>query len=658
MSGRRIDTLLVANRGEIALRVMRTARAMGIATVAVYSEADADAPHVAFADAAVCIGEPAVRSSYLSIDRILDAASRAGADAIHPGYGFLSENAVFAERCEAAGITFVGPPANAIRLMGDKVQAKLRMIEAGVPTAPAYMGSTDDLARLSAEADRIGYPLLVKASAGGGGRGMRIVREAGALHEAVAGASSEAASAFGSGQVFLERLVEGARHIEIQVFCDRRGGAIHLGERECSVQRRHQKIIEEAPSPAVTAALRAAMGEAAVTAARSIGYVGAGTVEFLLDDRDAARPSFYFLEMNTRLQVEHPVTELVTGQDLVQWQLRVAEGAALPLSQSEVALRGHAIEVRLYAEDPYAGFVPQTGTVLRFSPSQAASARVDAGIRDGSVVSPFYDPMLAKIIGHGATRDEAIRATARAVRDSVTLGLQTNRGFLLELLGSRAFADAEIRTDTLDARFRDERPPRPQPSARAWAVAAIACAAAESGAGWRSSGEYPATIELRCGDAARRLTVASAAGGWVTVTGAAAAPMVLRVCARAHGRVAIELDGVRRWPDVVRSGDEVWLDDDGHAYGFVEPVLGAEAEVAAGSDGRVRAPMGGRVVSVLVEVGARVQAGGTLAVIEAMKMEHKVVAPHAGVVRTLSVTAGGQVTQRAVIAEIEPETAG
>lgn len=648
-----IDVLLVANRGEIAIRVMRTAKALGMTTVAVYSEADVDAPHVRAADLAVCIGPAPVGESYLAVERILDAAARSGAQAIHPGYGFLSENAAFAERCAAAGLIFVGPPPQAIRLMGDKVQAKLRMIDAGVPTAPGYHGSTTDGDRLADEAARIGYPLLVKASAGGGGRGMRIVRDAQSLAAAVASASSEAQGAFGSGEVFLEKLVVGARHIEIQVFCDSHGGAVHLGERECSVQRRHQKIIEEAPSPVVDAELRRAMGDAAVAAAQAIGYVGAGTIEFLLDDDR----NFYFLEMNTRLQVEHPVTEQVTGHDLVAWQLRVAEGARLPVVQAEIELRGHAIEARLYAEDPHAGFLPQTGDVLRWRPATAACTRIDAGIREGQAVSPFYDPMLAKLIGTGTTRAEAIRAVRTAVKDSVILGVTTNRAFLLELLGSDAFAQADIRTDTLDDRYRDAPPARTPPSRLAWAVAALARhgVLSPSGDGWRSAGEYAAHVELVCGEVKRTVRVAAQPAHRFAIEISGNPGFVLDLHDVVDGRVVIEDSGVRRSLDVAVRGREVFVDDAGFAHAFIEPSATARAEEAAAGDGKVRSPMGGRVVRVEVAVGDRVTKGQTLVVVEAMKMEHRVVASQDGVVRMLGVTPGAQVVARAIVAVIENE---
>ena len=405
--------ILVANRGEIAWRVMRTAKAMGYRTVAVYSDADKDAPHVAFADEAVRIGPPPVGESYLSIDRILEAAHKSGADAIHPGYGFLSENEAFATACEKAGLVFIGPPPAAIAAMGNKAAAKRRMIDAGVPCVPGYQGADQSDANLEKEARKIGLPVMVKAAAGGGGRGMRLVERDADLLEAIRTARAEAESAFGSGELILEKAVVDARHVEIQVFADAHGNVIHLGERDCSVQRRHQKVIEEAPSPAVNADLRNRMGAAAVAAARTIGYRGAGTVEFLL----GADGAFYFLEMNTRLQVEHPVTEAITGQDLVAWQLKVAAGEKLPLTQEQVKFSGHAIEVRLYAEDAYAGFLPQTGRIDVWRPAAGPGIRVDHGMKDGLAISPFYDPMIAKVIAHGANREEArtrlVQALAR-----------------------------------------------------------------------------------------------------------------------------------------------------------------------------------------------------------------------------------------------------
>jgi len=458
-----INKILIANRGEIAVRVINTAKALGYRTVAVYSEADTDALHVEVADEAVCIGPAPVGESYLVADKLLQAASLSGADAIHPGYGFLSENADFARRCQAAEITFIGPPAEAIELMGSKRLSKIAMIDAGVPCIPGYQGSEQDDARLISEAERIGYPLMVKASAGGGGRGMRLVWEQASLAENIRTARSEAQSAFGSGELILERAVIEPRHIEIQVFADSQGDAVYLGERDCSIQRRHQKVVEEAPSPFVDEALRQRMGEAAVNAAKACNYRGAGTVEFLVD----AKGEFYFLEMNTRLQVEHPVTELITGQDLVAWQIKVASGEPLPLSQDQIQLSGHAMEVRLYAEDPRNNFMPQTGQVQRWDLPDSDGVRIDHGIRQGQPVSPHYDPMLAKIIAYGSNREEARRRLACAVEDTTLLGVNNNKRFLANILRHPVFASGEATTAFIEQHFSDDcslqaAPPSPK----------------------------------------------------------------------------------------------------------------------------------------------------------------------------------------------------
>ncbi len=450
--------ILVANRGEIAWRIMRTAKAMGYRTVAVYSDADKDAPHVAFADEAVRIGPPLVGESYLSIDRILEAAHKSGADAVHPGYGFLSENEAFAAACEKAGLVFIGPPPAAIAAMGNKAAAKRRMIDAGVPCVPGYQGADQSDANLEKEARKIGLPVMVKAAAGGGGRGMRLVEREADLQEAIRTARTEAESAFGSGELILEKAVIDARHVEIQVFADAHGNVIHLGERDCSVQRRHQKVIEEAPSPAVNADLRGRMGAAAVAVARAIDYRGAGTVEFLL----GADGAFYFLEMNTRLQVEHPVTEAITGQDLVAWQLKVASGEKLPLTQAQVKFSGHAIEVRLYAEDAYAGFLPQTGRIDVWRPASGPGIRVDHGMKAGLAISPFYDPMIAKVIAHGGTREEARLRLIHALRKTVVLGPTTNRHFLIRLLEHPEFVAGRATTAFIGKHFSGEaiKPPK------------------------------------------------------------------------------------------------------------------------------------------------------------------------------------------------------
>jgi len=654
-----IRKLLIANRSEIARRVIRSARDLGIRTVAVFSDADEDAPHVREADEAVRLGPGPAASSYLDLARIMDAVRRTGADALHPGYGFLSENGDLARACDEAGVTFVGPPEAAIRLMGDKLQAKRRMLEAGVPTAPGTVGDVQDDATLVAEAGPIGVPLLVKAVAGGGGRGMRMVRRLEALPQALASARAEAQGAFGRGDVFLERLVEGARHVEIQVLADRHGHVIHLGERECSAQRRHQKVIEEAPSPAVDEALRARMGEAAVAAARSIDYVGVGTVEFLLDDEGR----FYFLEMNTRLQVEHPVTELVTGLDLVELQLRVAQGEPLPVTQDEVRMRGHAIEARIYAEDPYAGFVPQLGRIEVWRPAGGAGVRVDDGVRSGQVISPHYDAMVAKVIAHGDTRERARRRLVEAVRHSVLLGLGSNRAFLLELLEGEPFVTASLTTDAVDRWLEQDPPPRPRPSPRAWAVAAVLRSRGlaeppEAGLDpwpWRSAGTPAWPVVLREHDDARPLRVRHEGGGRFAVEGTGHdGALSLRVVEQDEGSVTIEHDGIRRRLPFALTDDGVALDEGGLAFTFAEPPPRGAADEAGDGDGQVRAPIGGRVSAVRVAEGDVVHRGDPLVVLEAMKMEHRVPAPIDGRVTQVTVVVDDQVAARQVLARLEP----
>jgi len=608
--------ILVANRGEIAWRVMRTAKAMGYRTVAVYSDADREAPHVSFADEAVRIGPPPVGESYLSIDRILEAAHKSGADAIHPGYGFLSENEAFAAACEKAGLVFIGPPPAAIAAMGNKAAAKRRMIEAGVPCVPGYQGTDQSDARLENEARHIGLPVMVKAAAGGGGRGMRLVERQADLAEAIRTARTEAESAFGSGELILEKAVVDARHVEIQVFADAHGTVIHLGERDCSVQRRHQKVVEEAPSPAVDADLRARMGAAAVAAARAIGYRGAGTVEFLL----AADGAFYFLEMNTRLQVEHPVTEMITGQDLVAWQLMVAAGESLPLSQEKVSFSGHAIEVRLYAEDAYAGFLPQTGRIDVWRPATGPGVRIDHGIKQGLAISPFYDPMIAKVIAHGATRDQARVRLVQALRDTVVLGPTTNRHFLIRLLEHPEFAAGEATTA-----FLGKHPfPAPPVSDTHWQAAATLLwrqSAARYPAalrGWRNSNPEPTPIRLAVGTSERLLQVT--------------------------GREPVG-DGMRYHVD----GDEIIVDLDGFSVRFTDRTYAPPAAAAAGSDGRLRAPMDGRIVAIKVAPGESVAKGQTLIVLEAMKIQHQLKAALDATVESVAVQEGQQVSNRTVL---------
>ncbi len=652
--------ILIANRGEIACRVMRTAQALGYRTVAVYSEADAEARHVQLADEAVCIGPAPVGQSYLSIESIIDAARKTAADAVHPGYGFLSENADFARACKAANITFIGPTVEAIHLMGSKRLSKLAMLEAGVPCIPGFEGAEQDDATLAREAERIGYPLMIKASAGGGGRGMRQVNSADELATQLRTARSEALNAFGSAELILEKAVVQPRHVEIQVFGDQHGNIVYLGERDCSVQRRHQKVIEEAPCPVMTPELRKAMGEAAVRAARTVDYVGAGTVEFLLD----AGGAFYFLEMNTRLQVEHPVTELVTGQDLVAWQIRVAEGQPLPLRQDDIHLTGHAMEVRLYAEDPAAGFLPQTGEVLRWEPAILPGIRIDHGLLEGQAVTPFYDPMLAKVVAWGATRDEARRKLARAVEDCVLLGVKGNQRFLANLLRHPQFAAGEATTAFIGETFRADPSLVPQlASAAELAIAATllyqasASASAHQGglAGWRSAGSAPWRLVLRQGEQkhAVELAVQKAGERPQLLARMGETEIAVRLLSTDGRWAVVELDGIRRRVAYHQQAEQLWLF--GHNGNLeLQDVTHAPADGQgnAGS-GTVKAPMDGAIVEVLVSEGERVGKGQLLVVLEAMKMEHPLKAGVDGVIRRVQVTAGDQVKNRQLLVEVE-----
>jgi geranyl-CoA carboxylase alpha subunit len=614
--------ILVANRGEIAWRVMRTAKAMGYRTVAVYSDADKDAPHAAFADEAVRIGPSAVSESYLSIDRILEAAHKSGAEAIHPGYGFLSENETFAAACEKAGLVFVGPPPAAIAAMGNKAAAKRRMIDAGVPCVPGYQGADQSDAVLEQEARKIGLPVMVKAAAGGGGRGMRLVEREADLLDAIRTARSEAQSAFASGELILEKAVVDARHVEIQVFADAHGNVIHLGERDCSVQRRHQKVIEEAPSPAVNADLRARMGAAAVAAARAIAYRGAGTVEFLV----GADGAFYFLEMNTRLQVEHPVTEAITGQDLVAWQFKVAVGEKLPLAQQQVKFSGHAIEIRLYAEDAYADFLPQTGRIDVWRPATGAGIRVDHGMKDGLTISPFYDPMIAKLIAHGATREEARTRLVRALRETVVLGPVTNRHFLIRLLEHREFAAGKATIAFIGKHFSGDALEPPAVTERHWALAAALLwrQSAEryppALRGWRNSNPEPTPIRLAVGNVERTIPVAA------------------HEAAKVDTNMPFHIDG-----------DDIIVDLDTHTVRFSDKTYAPPTAAMAGSDGKLRAPMDGRVVAIKVAAGDSVTRGQTLIVLEAMKIQHQLKAVLDATVESVAVQEGQQVSNRTVL---------
>ena len=654
------NKILIANRGEIACRVMRTAQDLGYRTVAVYSAADADARHVQQADEAVCIGPAQVNQSYLVIDNIIAAAQKTGADAIHPGYGFLSENADFARACEAAGIVFIGPTVEAIHLMGSKRLSKIAMLEAGVPCIPGYEGAAQDDDILAREAERIGYPLMIKASAGGGGRGMRLVHESSELLAQIRTARSEAQNAFGSGELILERAVIQPRHVEIQVFGDSQGNIVYLGERDCSVQRRHQKVVEEAPCPVMTPQLRQAMGEAAVKAAASVNYVGAGTVEFLLDQSG----EFFFLEMNTRLQVEHPVTELITGQDLVAWQIRVAEGQPLPLKQDEIRLTGHAMEVRLYAEDATQNFLPQTGTALRWEPALRDGIRIDHGLVEGQVISPFYDPMLAKVIAYGATREEARRKLVRAVEDCVLLGVNGNQRFLANLLSHPEFAAGNATTAFIAEHFADDPSLSPQPPKACELAAAAALlfqqsanARAHQGglAGWRNAGSAPWRFVLKHGEQSFNVALDVLSDGTQPKLLATLGEQQISLTLLASDSrwATLEMDGIRQRLAYHLEGDNLWLYGHNGNLHLSDITHQPVSSAAGAGSGSVKAPMDGAIVEVLVEEGSAVSKGQLLVVLEAMKMEHPLKASIDGVVRRIGVSRGDQVKNRQLLVEIE-----
>ncbi|WP_369271216.1 acetyl-CoA carboxylase biotin carboxylase subunit [Streptomyces sp. R11] len=639
------DTVLVANRGEIAVRVIRTLRSLGVRSVAVFSDADADARHVREADTAVRIGPAPAAESYLSVERLLEAAARTGAQAVHPGYGFLAENAGFARACADAGLVFIGPPADAISLMGDKIRAKETVKAAGVPVVPGSSGSGLTDAQLADAAREIGMPVLLKPSAGGGGKGMRLVRDAAVLGDEIAAARREARASFGDDTLLVERWVDRPRHIEIQVLADGHGNVVHLGERECSLQRRHQKIIEEAPSVLLDEATRAAMGEAAVQAARSCGYRGAGTVEFIVPGGDPS--SYYFMEMNTRLQVEHPVTELITGLDLVEWQLRVAAGEPLAFAQEDVRLTGHAVEARICAEDPARGFLPSGGTVLKLREPQGDGIRTDSGLSEGTEVGSLYDPMLSKVIAYGPDRATALRKLRAALAETVTLGVQTNAGFLRRLLAHPAVVAGELDTGLVE-RVVDDLVGTDVPDEVYEAAAAVRLEALRPTgggwtdpfsvpSGWRLGGTpKPVGFPLRVQD-----PVEYAPRGSATVTG---------------GRVSVTLDGVRHTFDLAALPDGTWLGRDGDAWHVRDhdPVAASLTGAAHSGADSLTAPMPGTVTVVKVAVGDEVAAGQSLLVVEAMKMEHVISAPHAGTVAELDVTPGTTVAMDQVLAVITP----
>jgi propionyl-CoA carboxylase alpha chain len=651
-----ITRLLIANRGEIAARVVRSAHALGIATVAVYSDPDADAPYVTLADEAVRLPGAAPADTYLRGDLIIAAAGATGADAIHPGYGFLSENAAFAHGCADAGLVFVGPAPETIAAMGDKVTAKATVADAGVPVLPSV--TITDSGDLGAAARTVGFPLLVKAAFGGGGRGMRLVTDPADLAEAVAGARSEAASAFGDGTVFLERFVPDPRHVEVQILGDTAGTVVHLFERECSIQRRYQKIVEECPSPAVGGDLRAALTAAAVAAGRAVGYTGAGTVEFVLD-RDG---SFYFLEMNTRLQVEHPVTEEVTGLDLVELQLRIAEGEPLPPQIHDARIDGHAIEVRLYAEDVPAGFVPATGTVHRFTIPAAPGIRVDTGFRDGSVVSPHYDAMLAKVIAHGRTRADAARRLARALSRGEIHGVTTNRDLLVGILREQEFLAGATDTGYLTRHDPAALAASAAPGIPTHALAAALARQARHRAaapvlgtlpsGWRNIFSAPQRVTYTAAGEPREVTY-RVRGDRVHAE-VNDVPLDALVHAATPGRVDLEIEGTRRTYRIHQVGTDTYVDaSDGPTALSEVPRFGDPTKLPPA--GSLLAPMPGLVLRVLTEVGAAVTAGQPLLVLEAMKMEQTVSAPAGGVVAELRAKAGEQVSTGQVLVVLGEE---
>ena len=638
-------SVLIANRGEIATRIIRTARRLGLRVIAVYSEADARALHVRMADEAHPIGPAEAARSYLNAGRIIAAAKASGADCIHPGYGFLSENADFAQTCADAGIVFVGPPPDAIRAMGLKGSAKALMEKASVPVVPGYHGEEQSLDLLRRKADEIGYPVLIKAVAGGGGKGMRKVKQPADFDAALASAQREAQAAFGDPRVLIEKYVTAPRHIEIQVFADRHGNVIHLNERDCSLQRRHQKVIEEAPAPGMSAALRAAIGAAAVKAAQAVGYVGAGTVEFIADGTGRLKQNgFWFMEMNTRLQVEHPVTEVVTGLDLVEWQFRVAVGERLPLTQERVPLKGHAVEARVYAEDPEHGFLPSTGKLLALRFPEAQGVRIDTGVEEGDAVTPYYDPMIAKMIAHGGSRDQALDRLADALELTVVIGPHSNAGFLAALVRAPEFRRGAFDTGFIDAHLA-ELGAVPQPldkaaaalGAREWLTREqTRIAALEPGSPWDAEDGFQLSGE-------RRLELPLIAEGEGVIAHAV------------YGRAAVSVtvDGEQPAGIAVADADAIYVVHRGRQtrVGLRDVALDRAGDSDTG--GVVRAPMHGKVLAVTVEKGERVHRGQRLAIIEAMKMEHALTAPNDGIVAEIAVAAGAQVDESAAVMRIE-----
>jgi len=657
--------ILIANRGEIACRVAATARRMAIQSVAVYSDADAGAKHVGFCDEAVHIGGSAPKDSYLRWERIIEAAKATGTEAIHPGYGFLSENEEFAQACADAGLVFIGPPASAIKAMGLKAESKQLMEKAGVPLVPGYHGSDQDPALLKHEADRIGYPVLIKASAGGGGKGMRAVEKTEDFEAALASCKREAINSFGDDAVLVEKYAQRPRHIEIQVFGDTHGNYVYLFERDCSVQRRHQKVLEEAPAPGMTEAMRKQMGEAAVAAARAVNYVGAGTVEFIVEQRADGSMNFFFMEMNTRLQVEHPVTEAITGLDLVEWQLRVASGEKLPLTQDQLRITGHAIEARICAETPDNNFLPATGTLNVYKkPAHTAfergQVRVDDGVREGDAISPYYDSMVAKLIVHGATREEALARLDDALAQTRIVGLSTNVQFLRYVVRSPSFAKANLDTALIQREeavlFKQEPVGLAMAGAAAVAKALLDERAAEGvdpfsrRDGWRSHGVMPRRFEFEFhGEPAKATLTYLHDGALQLAIGEASGPLVFAETAQG---IDVQFAGQRMTAAVYPQGELDYVFTAKGATQILSIDLLAHAGEAHAESGRLTAPMPGKVVSFTVKAGDKVSKGQPLAVMEAMKMEHTIAAPADGVVQELLYAPGDQVSEGAELLKI------
>jgi 3-methylcrotonyl-CoA carboxylase alpha subunit len=649
-----LRSVLIANRGEIACRIARTARRLGMRSIAVYSEADAGALHTRLCDEAYLIGGPEPGASYLAIERVISAARQAGAESVHPGYGFLAENAEFAEACAQAGLVFIGPPASAIRAMGLKDQAKRLMEHAGVPVVPGYHGERQDAKFLREKAYQIGYPVLIKPAAGGGGRGLRRVDKHADFDTALEAAIRESQSAFGSGRVLIEKFIASPRHIEVQIFADTHGNAVHLGERDCSLQRRHQKVIEEAPAPGMTQELRNQIGSAAVAAARAVGYSGAGTVEFVADGTSALRAkAFWFIEMNTRLQVEHPVTEGITGLDLVEWQFRIAAGERLPLAQGKIRFNGHAVEARVYAEDPEHGFLPSTGRIAALE--LPGNIRVDAGVENGDAVPPFYDPLIAKLVVHASTRAAALDCLAQALDETVIAGIRTNVPFLANLCRATAFRDAKVDTGFIDLNLDALGATPHEPDKAAAALGATFLLKARSAKNERED------------DAAADDFSPWAAGDAFQLGGARAVTIPIVIDGEDtealidYGKdgARLTLDGIAPAADarVILSGADAFVLRSGRQTRVrIKDISAGSAEVGGG-DNVIKAPMHGRVLAVFAAIGDRVASGQRLAVIEAMKMEHTLRAPFAGIVKELPVSTGAQVVEGAPIMVLEPEAA-